>query len=215
VNNGDCCSTATLPLRGRGIPRMYGGLTAITPGCVAFSLPVQRRNLRFLGDSSVFPPSPSRQRGARLPGRGGFEPERYPAPSRFRGGFREATWPLSGSERAGYALSRRALKAPHLAFSDRQGGRFRRQTVPDGPTLDAPDCVADQYLRTIRDKAEPRLRAPLCASGMWFGAAPRVAFRPSPHPRIRWTVASPGGAIRAQGKPRPPPPRVTKCPTKC
>jgi hypothetical protein len=34
---------------------MYKGLTAKTPGCVAFSLPVQRRNLLIPGDSSVFP----------------------------------------------------------------------------------------------------------------------------------------------------------------
>jgi len=38
---------------------MYGVLTANTPGCVAFSLPVQRRNLQA-GGTCVFPdPSPA------------------------------------------------------------------------------------------------------------------------------------------------------------
>jgi len=36
---------------------MYRGLTAKTPGCVTFSLPVQRLNLWF-GASSVFPIPP-------------------------------------------------------------------------------------------------------------------------------------------------------------
>jgi len=36
---------------------MYEGLTANIPGCVAFSLPVQRRNL-VPRDSSVFPIPP-------------------------------------------------------------------------------------------------------------------------------------------------------------
>ena len=215
MNSGDCCSTATLPLHGRVNPRMYRELTANTPGCVAFSLPVQRRNLRFHGDSSVFPPllQASAVRG--------YQGQAVSSPSGIRphlvqGAVLERRHgPISGSQRAGYAIPGGRVTAPHLAFSDRQGGRFRRQRVPDGPTLDAPDCVADQDPRTIRDTAEPRLRAPLCANGIRFGEAPRVAFWPSPHPRIRWTVASPGGAIRAHGKPRPPPPRVTKCPTKC
>jgi len=44
---------------------MYEGLTAKTPGCVAFSLPVQRRNSLNPEVSSVFPipPQASAARG--------------------------------------------------------------------------------------------------------------------------------------------------------
>lgn len=60
---------------------MYGVLTANTPGGVAFSRPVQRRNLQALRfkpwDSCVFPIHPS-QRGARRQA-DGFEPERHPS----------------------------------------------------------------------------------------------------------------------------------------
>ena len=78
----------------------------------------------------------------------------------------------------------------------------------DGPTLDAPNCVADPDPRSKRT-AVPCFRA------ITFGAARRVAIRPSTHPRIRWTVASPGGAIGAHGESRPPPSRVPICPTRC
>src|SRR3981189_1257879 len=46
---------------------MYKGLKAKTPGCVAFSLPVQRRSLRNFEDSSVFPipPQPAQRAGDR------------------------------------------------------------------------------------------------------------------------------------------------------
>jgi hypothetical protein len=215
VNSGDCCSTATLPLHDGCIPRMYRELTANIPGCVAFSLPVQRRNLRSRRfqrlSALLFMPARCAATRERR-----FRARAVSGPISFKGRFSKggiAPYPVSTSRICGFPGKR--LQAPHLAFSDRQGGRFRRQRVPDGPTLDAPDCVADQDPRTIRVIAEPRLRVPLCANGIRFGAAPRVAFWPSPHPRIRWTVASPGGAIRAQGKPRPPPSRVTKCPTKC
>ena len=39
-------------------PRMYEGLKANTPGCVAFSLPVQRRNLRILKIPASFRSTP-------------------------------------------------------------------------------------------------------------------------------------------------------------
>src|SRR6478752_399173 len=74
----------------------------------------------------------------------------------------------------------------------------------DGPTLDAPDCITDQDLRNRAD-AKRKLRASFCSAWIRIGPAPRVAFRPSPHPRIRWTVASPGSAIRAYRDTRPPP----------
>ena len=50
---------ATLPLRRTANPRMYGGLTVNTPGCVAFSLPVQRRNLGFSEFQRLSDPSPA------------------------------------------------------------------------------------------------------------------------------------------------------------
>jgi len=68
-------------------------------------------------------------------------------------------------------------------------------TVPDGPTLDAPDSIADKNQRETRANAEPRLRRAFFPAA--FGVALWVGFRPSPHPRIRWTVASPGGATCA------------------
>jgi hypothetical protein len=40
---------------------MYGVLTAITPGCVAFSLPVQRRNRLFWTIPAFFRPSQSQR----------------------------------------------------------------------------------------------------------------------------------------------------------
>jgi len=40
------------------------------------------------------------------------------------------------------------------------------------------------------------------------GEALDDAFRPSPHPRIRWTVASSGRAICTRRPTRPPPSRV-------
>ena len=52
-----------LPLHAGVNPRMYGVLTANTPGCVAFSLPVQRRNL-LTGGTCVFP-DPSTASAAR------------------------------------------------------------------------------------------------------------------------------------------------------
>ena len=195
---------------------MYGGLTANTPGCVAFSLPVQRRNLRYFGNSSVFPipPQPA-QRAAdkewRFRARAASGP-RLPSCSRDELQTRhnrlsgpqgpDMRWPASAS-------------APRRAFSDRQGGAFCRQRVLDGPTLDAPDCVADHDPRKNRADAERKLRASPCSARIMFGGAPRVAFWPSPHPRIRWTVASPGRATRAHRHTRPPPSRVPKCPTKC
>jgi hypothetical protein len=194
-------------------PRMYKGLTVKTPGCVAFSLPVQRRNFRDLGNSSVFPipPRPA-QRAAdkewRFPARAASGP-RLPACSRdgFRNGAayyqgREA--PICGGRRAPWR---------HAGPSATDKAALLPPMCSDGPTLDAPDCSADD---PWKNHAEAE-RKP-CASfysGIAFGGAPRLAFWPSPHPRIRWTVASPGRAMCACRNTRPPPPRVPKCPTKC
>jgi len=194
---------------------MYRGLTAKTPGCVAFSLPVQRRNLRKFGDSSVFPipPQPA-QRAAdkerRFRARAASSPR---LPSCSRDSFRHGITDYPG-RRARYAMAgERFGAAPGFQRQTRR--RLLPPTCSDGPTLDAPNCVADHGPRNNYADAGRKLRASCCSAGIPFGPAPRVAFWPSPHPRIRWTVASTGGAIRAHGHTRPPPSRVPKCPTKC
>ena len=199
---------------------MYKGLTAKTPGCVAFSLPVQRRNLRILGDSSVFPIPP---RPAQQPAQRAADKERRfraraasgpRLPSCSRDGFRHGITDYPDPLRARYAMAgERFGAAPGLQRQTRR--RLLPPTCSDGPTLDAPDCVADHDPRKNRADAERKLRASFCSGGSRSARAPRVAFWPSPHPRIRWTVASPGCAIRAHGDTRPPPSRVPKCPTKC
>lgn len=121
---------------------------------------------------------------------------RYPDPARGR-----------------HVISRRALGAKPGQQRLIRGGPSPSE-ISYGPTLDAPDC-ADQIRPTIRDAAGRSLHAPRCVLGLPFGPARDVALWPSPHPRIRWTVASPGSAIRAHGESRPPPPRVKICPTRC
>ena len=193
---------------------MYKGLTVKTPGCVAFSLPVQRRNFRNLGASGVFPipPQPA-QRAAdkerRFPARAASGPR---LPSCSRDGFRNGGADYPGRE-APICGGRRAPWR-HAGPSATDKAALLPPKCSDGPTLDAPDCVADHDPRNRAD-AERKLRASACSDGITIGRAPRVAFWPSPHPRIRWTVASPGRAIRAPGYTRPPPSRVPKCPTKC
>ena len=209
-----CDGSLMLPLHVAPNPRMYEVLTANTPGCVAFSLPVQRRNLP---DRRILRLSRSLhgQRRARLTRSGGFEPERRPVPGTFlQGRFETRQNRLSGPQPVRYAMAGRRLgAAPGLQQ------KIRRchfpPTCSDGPTLDTPDCVADQDPRNDRADAKRKLRTSPRSGGSPFGAAPRSAFWPSPHPRIRWTVASPGRAVCARHAPRPPPSRVPKCPTRC
>jgi hypothetical protein len=223
------------PLRVTTNQRMYGVLTANTPGCVAFSLPVQRRNLQARRSQRVFPvpPQPA-PRAADMEWR--FEPERRPVPDTFcvaRGGLRHGRTDYSALEhdpedwlpvfRTGHTQTRGPIcewpasaSAPRRAFSEGCGGNLCRQNiVQTGQPLDAPDCIADQHPPDNRDHARRKLRTPLCSGGNGLGTAPRFAFWPSPHPRIRWTVASPGGAICARHATRPPPSRAPKCPTRC
>ena len=175
---------------------------------------MQRRNLRKSEVPASFrsPPRPA-QRAAdkerRFRARAASGP-RLPSCSRdgFRHGITDyrAAWPR-------YAMAGGRFGAmPGFQRPTRR--RLLPPTCSDGPTLDAPDCVADDDPRNRAD-AERKLRASLCSGAIAFGWAPRVAFRPSPHPRIRWTVASPGRAIRAYRDTRPPPSRVPKCQTKC
>src|SRR5262249_8941375 len=118
LNNGECCEPATLPLHGPGNPRMYRALKAIYPGCVVFSLPVQRRNRRIGAIPAFFRPlrEPARRAACRK-GRFRARAASFPKPlSCSGGGFREATRP---------EYSKRlwaSAPAPQLAFSDRPGG---------------------------------------------------------------------------------------------
>ena len=133
----------------------------------------------------------------------------------FQGRFKTRHSLISVPPRGSYMTTGGRFGATTWAISDRQSGAFCRPRVPDGPTPDAPDCIADQDLRKFRPGAEQKLRARARFPIVAFGQAPKVAFRPSPHPRIRWTVASSGRASCAHGHTRPLPPRVPKCPTKC
>ena len=128
-------------MHGTVIPRMYGRLTANTPGCVAFSLPCGagtfdlRRFLRFSSLSRS-------QRSARPARRDGLEPERRPIPghSCSRDGFARRYSLISGPQRGPNANPRRALRRHTLpsatnkaAFSVaivfQTGRRLMRQTV--------------------------------------------------------------------------------------
>jgi hypothetical protein len=208
----------TLPLHGAPNPRMYGVLTANTPGCVAFSFPVQRWNLKISGVPAFsVPPLRAKRDLARPAGRVGSKPERRPVPgTSVPGTVLRSNHPDIGPPRGPAGDFRRALRAPTpwLSATINKGGTCR-QHVPDGPTLDAPDCVTDQPQRKIRRQAERQLRPAARSARIRVGAAHAVAIWPSPHPRIRWTVASPDSASCAHGPTRPPPPRVTKCPTRC
>ena len=195
----------TPPLHVGPNPRMYRVLTAKTPGCVAFSLPVQRRNLLIPEIPASFRSLHS-QRSARLTRSGGFEPERRPVPGYHLvpgTAFKTRQNRLSDRRSPICDAGERFGAAPGFQRQTRR--RLLPPTCSDGPTLDAPDCVADHDPRNNRADAERKLRASFCSDGIPFGVATRVAFRPSPHPRIRWTVAPPVGAIRAHGYTRPPP----------
>jgi hypothetical protein len=127
---------ATLPLRKTTNPRMYKGLTVKTPGCVAFSLPVQRRNFRNLGASSVFPipPQPA-QRAADTERRSSPSGVRSQVTILFQGRLQTRHNRLSGPQGADMRWPASAL-ALCRAFSDRQGGAFCcRQCVQTGRRL--------------------------------------------------------------------------------
>jgi hypothetical protein len=78
----------TLPLHGAPNPRMYRVLTANTPGCVAFSCPVQRWNLKISGVPAFSVPPLRAKRDSRgRRERVGSKPERRPVPGTFQGRF--------------------------------------------------------------------------------------------------------------------------------
>ncbi len=59
---------------------------------------------------------------------------------------------------------------------------FAAPTCSDGPTLDAPDCVADQDPPKNRADTERMLRASPCSAWIMFGGAPRVCVLAFPSP---------------------------------
>src|SRR6202790_2161668 len=77
-------------------------------------------------------------------------------------------------------------------------------TCLDGPTLDAPDCVADHDPRKNRADALRKLCASFCFHRTPLGWARGVAFCPPPPPQTGGPAAPPGRAIRAPSNPRPP-----------
>ena len=94
-----------LPLHPAPNPRMYKVLTANTPGCVAFSLPVQRRNLRSRRNLRLSRSLHSLRR-ARLTRSDGFEPERRPVPGTFsRDGLRRGKTDYPDPKRVRYAMA--------------------------------------------------------------------------------------------------------------
>ncbi len=80
VNSEECCPPATLPLHQAANPRMYGVLTANTPGCVAFSLPVLRWNLRIFEIPAFSDPPLRASAGRGQKSGGGSKPERRSVP---------------------------------------------------------------------------------------------------------------------------------------
>ena len=216
-----CDAPKMLPLHAAPNPRMYEVLKANTPGCVAFSLPVQRRNLPSRRDLRLSrslhqPALRAADTERRLRARAASDPRLLSCKvlSCSRDGSRHGRTDYPDPKRSDMRWPASAL-APRRAFSEKTRRSILPPTCSDGPTLDAPDCVADQDPRNDRADAKRKLRTSPCPGGPPFGAAPRFAFWPSPHPRIRWTVASPGRAICARHAPRPPPSRVPKCPTRC
>jgi hypothetical protein len=205
TNKTGCCHAATLRLHAAPNQRMYSMLTANYSRLCRVQPPGAAPE-PFSEDSSVFPipPRPA-QRAAeqerRFRARAASGPR---LPSCSRDGFRHGITDYPDRTRSDMRWPASAL-APRRVFSDRIRRRFLPPTCSDGPTLDAPDCVADQDPRRNRNGAERKLGTSLYSDAIPFGVAPRVAFWPSPHPRIRWTVASPGGATCAHGNTRPPP----------
>lgn len=190
-----CCGPATL-LAPNVQSTYVSPADGYIPGCVASASRCRAGTSRD-GDSSV---SRSLQslRSARLSRSGGFEPERRSVPGHVSapGTVFDPAQQVSALP-GPVLLAGTSLLAACRACSDLPGGLLAAPIL-DGPTLDAPDCVADPDPRSQR-AAALRFRA------IPFGAAPRVAIRPSPNPRIRWTVASPARAVCARRPTRPPP----------
>jgi len=149
---------------------MYRVLMANIPGCVAFSLPVQRRNLQSRGDFSVFPALRS-QRSARLTETAVSSPSgvRSQVKSLFQGRLQTRHDRLSGPTNP-ICDERRTRLASRRVFSDRRSGTSCRPNYSDGPTLDAPHCVADGHRKNNND-AKHSLGTSLVFRGIPIGEA--------------------------------------------
>jgi len=100
---------------------MYRVLTANTPGCVAFSCPVQRWNLKISGVPAFSVPPLRAKRDSRgRRERVGSKPERRPVPGTFQGRFWEATTPISDSYRSPQVISGERSGRQHLGLQRRQ-----------------------------------------------------------------------------------------------
>ena len=194
---------------------MYRGLTANTPGCVAFSLPVQRRNLRSLKVPASFRSLHS-QRSARLTRSGGFEPERRPVPGHYLvpGTVLDTAEPIIRPHKARYAMAgERFGAAPGLQRQTRRrlcrqhvqtGRRLMRQTVL--PTM-IHGTIAPMRSESSARRLAPRGSRSARRAGLRFGLPlTPESGGPSRHPAARHARAV---------HTRPPPSRVPKCPTKC
>ena len=149
---------------------MYKGLTVKTPGCVAFSLPVQRRNFRNLGDSSVFPipPQPA-QRAAdkewRFPARAASGPRLPPC---SRDGFRNGVADYPGRKAPICGAGERLGATPGLQRQTRR--HFCRQCVQTGRRL-----MRQTVLPTILGRIAPKRSE---SSARRFAPGSRSAGRP-------------------------------------
>jgi hypothetical protein len=115
---------------------MYELLTANTPGCVAFSLPVQRRNLpsrRFLrlSRSSPQPALRAADTERRFRARAASGPRYFPAP----GTVQETAEPIIRTQNGPICDGRRALWRRAGPSAKRHGGQFCRQHVQTGRRL--------------------------------------------------------------------------------
>jgi len=182
---------------------MYRGLTAKTPGCVAFSLPVQRRNLQILETPASFR-SLHGQRSARLIRRAVSSPSgvRSQVTILFQGRLQTRHNRLSGPQGADMRWPASA-SAPRRAFSDRQGGAFCRQRVQTGRRLMRQTVLPTRIhetTATLRSESSAR-RLVLCRScsagrpGLRFGLPlTPESGGPSRHPAARHALT----AIRAR-----------------
>jgi hypothetical protein len=173
---------------------MYRGLTAKTPGCVAFSLPVQRRNFQTQEIPAFFRSLHS-QRSARLTRSGGFEPERRPVQVTICPRA-DMTEPIIAAARPDRPRPASAL-APRRAFSDRPGGAFCRQCVQTGRRLMRqtvlPTMIHGRSTPT-RSESSARRPAPLRSRsdrrpGLRFGLPlTPESGGPSRHPAARYAL---------------------------
>jgi hypothetical protein len=199
----------TLPLHAPPIPRMYEELTVYLPVVSCSASRCSALSPGYLSVVAAFSDLPSyNQRSARLPGEAVLaQAVSGPRSSFVPGAALNASRPTIPAFRSAYATAGdRVLR--------RAGRQQKAAPLPprcsDGPTLDAPDCDADRDPGGNYADAKQKLRASPCTDlaigDLPFSKALKGVFRPSPHPRIRSTVASHGRAKCACRPTRRPPP---------